>query len=174
MKNSFTLLEAIFSITILILTIVGAFALVQLTLGFTPITQQKLIASYLVQEGIEIVKNIRDTNWIEGAQNWDNDIFCCLAPPFNCPTLPCECNCQADYDTQTLSPYDGGDFLNIENHPSNKYGYGAGTPTKFKRKITVKMDTTTSTFQVLVEVKWEERGREHSVKGMENLYNWRQ
>jgi hypothetical protein len=157
-KNSFTLLEAIFSITILILTIVGAFTLVQLTLGFTPITQQKLIASYLVQEGIEIVRNIRDTNWISGL-NWTNNLTTTTSYYLDSQSLQFpDLSCSSQY-------------LYLD---SNSYNCrSSGSQTKFQRQITL-TEIGSDQLEVLVEVEWQEKGRTHTIKAMENLYNWRQ
>ena len=72
-KNSFTLLEVILAITVLTLAIGGSFVLVSQAIASVSAVQSKLIASYLVQEGIEIVKNIRDTNWLK-IQPWDQSL----------------------------------------------------------------------------------------------------
>ena len=63
-KNGFTILEAILAIFILTVAVFGSFSLIHQTLTGVSLNQSKLIAYYLAQEGVEIVKNIRDTNWL--------------------------------------------------------------------------------------------------------------
>ena len=65
MKRGFTLVEVLVSIFIVTVGAGGAFSLVQKTLNFTTNAALQLEASYLAQEGIEIVRNIRDTNLLK-------------------------------------------------------------------------------------------------------------
>jgi len=73
LPKGFTLLEVILAITILTIAVGGSFALISQTIAAVSVIQSKLIASYLVQEGMEIVKNIRDTNWLKN-QPWDQNL----------------------------------------------------------------------------------------------------
>ena len=159
-KNSFTLLEAIFAISILVLAITGSLALISRLLSFSPQVQSKLIASYLAQEGIEIVRNIRDTNWIQD-QNWLNNLS------FTTST-------KLDYLSTSAFP-DLTCNIGIDdplNSAGNFYNCRIGTPTKFKRKVTL-TQISGDEIEVLVEVFWQEKGQTQSVKAMEKLYNWR-
>jgi len=62
----FTILEVVVAISLITVGITAIFTLYQQTISITRVSSQRLIAAYLAQEGIEIVRNIRDTNWIEG------------------------------------------------------------------------------------------------------------
>lgn len=160
-KNSFTLLEAIFAISILVLTMGGSFALISRLLSFSPQTQSKLVASYLAQEGMEIVRNIRDNNWLNPSNpSWNQGLGDCGLP---------SCEYEADYTNPSLSVW-GDHYLNID--ANGLYSYNPGTQTKFKRKITIS-DSGADKMALNVEVFWEEKGTTQSVKIMENLYNWR-
>jgi len=171
-QESFTLLEVIGAIFLITVGIVGVFSLITMTLSSATYSSDKLIASYLAQEGIEIVRNIRDTNWLEGGTNpWNEGLV----------TTDCSTGCRADYTYSsttdpTLPPYNN-EYLNIDGN--GYYSYSAGTPTSFQRKITIskeeyppasgKYDKMT----VQVEVSWQEKGKPYSVPAQENLYNWR-
>lgn len=170
-KNSFTLLEVIFSITILVLTITGSFTLISRLLTFSPQTQSKLIASYLAQEGIEIVRNIRDTNWLESSSNpWDENLTTCHGV--------CDESigngCIIDYNTPNQTDPDlaiyNGEYLKVDE-ANGLYSYSAPTLTKFKRKVVI--FSTDDILTVCVRVDWEEKGKKNEVKVVENLYNWR-
>jgi hypothetical protein len=154
-KNSFTLLEAIFAISILIFTLTGSFALISRLLAFSPQIQSKLIASYLAQEGIEIVRNLRDNNWLNSAPSWNDGLG--------------NGKYEANYNSLTLLPW-GDRYLNIDGN--GFYSYNPGTPTKFKRKITL-TQISPDEIEVLVEVSWQEKGVIQKVRVKEHLYNWK-
>ncbi len=103
----FTLLEVLTSTFVLSLGVVGVFVVVSQTTAFTQVTSSRLTATYLAQEGIEIIKNIRDTNLLKIHKgtpdvNWFNGL------------TDCGSGCEADYKTMILSPYGGGRYLNID------------------------------------------------------------
>jgi len=177
-KNSFTLLEVILAITVLTLAVGGSFVLISQTIASISVVQSKLIASYLAQEGIEIVKNIRDTNWLkfplwdqglEGGDCWEGD-YQTGAPP--------------DYPSFTSCPfpyqYDNLRFLGIDENGFYGYSYLPENKTIFKRKITISdkvdlddpPDGEMDKLKVSVEVLWAERGKLHSITAQEYLYNW--
>jgi type II secretory pathway pseudopilin PulG len=151
-NKSFTLIETIVAIFILTTGILALSSLISYFISTSSISSQRLVAAYLAQEGIEIVRNLRDTNLLNG-RNWDYGLG--------------NGDWQADYDDFTLSPY-AGSFLNLETN--GFYGYNSGTQTNFKRKIT--LQKSGDVLKVLVEVSWQERRRSHSLTAQANLYNW--
>ncbi len=159
MKNKgFSLIEMAVAVFIILIGVVAAFGVLQKIIVSTSIGSSRLVAAYLAQEGIEIVRNIRDTNWVEGSGSWTQDIGGCGG------------GCEADYDDTMLSPW------GVDGHPLNInsegfYSYDSGVETKFKRKIIVD-ETPGEKLEVKVEVSWKERGRDHQVVVQENLYNW--
>ena len=167
--KGFTVLEVITAIFILMIGVGASLSLMHQTLSATSIIEQRLIASYLTQEGIEIVRSLRDNAWLEQRANpsidWDKYI-------------PEAGVFETDYLIQ--------DELNNANHPYNGtklsldpatgfYRYlpiGVGIETKFDRKISIDK-TVPETIKVLVQVNWEERGRSHTFEAVEYLTNWR-
>lgn len=170
-KNSFTLLEVILAITVLTIAVGGSFVLVSQTIASISVVQSKLIASYLVQEGIEIVKNIRDTNWLkiqpwdqglDGGDCWEGD-YQTGAPP----DYPSFTSCPFPYQYENLR------FLGIDEDGFYIYNYLPENKTIFKRKITIlKEPEEPDRLKVSVEVFWKERGKMHSIVAQEYLYNW--
>ncbi len=187
-NNGFTLIEIITAIFIISAGTMGTFTIVQKVLNYTTINVSRFAAAYLVQEGVEIVKNIKDTNVIRMWDDdgtafptpvWDDHIFCCETMPYNCVTPPCECDCEADY--QFINPWleDYSDtFLKIQGG-FYKYSVG-GTTTKFKRKISVKREKDnvgteideSDKIIVKVIVEWSQKGQTYQVQAQEDLYNW--
>jgi len=168
--KSFTLMEVILAIFILTVGITAAYALVQQTLISASIIQSKLTAAYLVQEGIEIVKNIRDSNWL--AQRTDPLISWDEGLPVG--------DWEIDYKNQILPYSTAGHFLNLDSDLDSAgfYSYSPGLATPFKRKISIseKTDLTgdeiPEKMKVEVEVSWQERGRTHSLQAFQYLYSW--
>jgi len=159
MQKGFTLIEVLAAAFIITLGAGGAMALIQQTLSFTSNAALQFEASYLAQEGMEIVRNIRDTNLLKVHKGvggiWTDGL------------TGCEAGCQADYTQHSLSAYQDT-LLQFSN---GLYSYTASTDSIFKRKITVTPQGADQ-LAVLVEVIWEERGRSHTVKAATELYNW--
>ncbi len=166
-KNSagFTILEVILAITVLTLAAGGSFILISQTIGSVSVIQSRLTASYLIQEGLEIARNIRDSNWLKN-QTWDQG-------------LPAG-DWEADYTTTSFDEdceehynchiYDDNSFLKIPE-TDEFYNYSSGTDTIFKRKITIS-DSQIDKFKVSVKVFWREKGQIRSLAAQEYLYNW--
>lgn len=158
-NQGFTLLEVIIAVFILTVGVVGAFLLVERTAIFTQLTFSQLQAAYLAQEGMEIVRNIRDSNFLKIAKGiniaWDKGL------------TGCHLGCEADYNARALVPY-ASRYLKING---GFYNYDFGTQTKFKRKITIQR-IGPDILRVEAEVSWLERGVPYSLKNQGNLYKW--
>ena len=158
--KSFTLIEVLVAIFLITVGIAAALIVINQTTVFTQVTSSRLVASYLAQEGIEIVKNIRDSNFLKihkgiiAEEHWIDGL------------AGCEGGCEADYDDSGLVSADR--YLKING---GFYNYDSGIETAFKRKITITPDGS-DILKVLVEVSWTERGRTHQVTAQENLYKW--
>jgi len=61
-KEGFTSIESILAIGVLVVGILGAFILVVRSLSNIPLIQSRLIAANLAQEGIELIRQKRDSN----------------------------------------------------------------------------------------------------------------
>jgi len=171
-------MEAIVAIFVITTGLVGVLSLVSQTIASSTFSKDKLIAAYLAQEGIEIVRNIRDTNWLEGATTWYDGI----------PVGDYEAdytNTQSFYYTCSLTPFTSNcEYTNL--HPlkiidGGFYNYFSGNDTQFRRRITIfdqtdltsPPDGTIDMFKISVLVTWQEKGTPHKVEAQENLYNWK-
>ena len=159
MNKGFTILEAIAAIFVMTVGVLGAYAVVQQIIVYNSISSSRLTAAYLAQEGIEIVRNIRDTNWVEGvASSWYEGLTGCAS------------GYEADYDDTDLSCWsDPGRFLELQ--AGGFYSYDSGTQPKFKRKITIVL-VGTNELKVSVEIQWQEKGQNYPLTVQENLYDW--
>ena len=74
-NKGFTILEVLVAIFIITTGGLAAYAMVQQIIFSTLSSSYRLTAAYLAKEGIETVRNIRDTNWLQGAPNWYNGLI---------------------------------------------------------------------------------------------------
>jgi len=151
-KKGFTLLEMIIAVTVILIGLIPIMSLMYDSSFGVRLSLSRLQAAYLAQEGLEIVRNIRDSNWLAQTSSWNNNLEVG--------------EWEASYD-QPLSHYQD---RNLKINNDGFYGY-SGTPTKFKRKITISKPID-DTLQVSVEVSWQEKGKNYSLTVYENLYNW--
>jgi len=74
-KYGFTLIEVIVAVFVVALIVVGVFSLVQSTIVYRSFAVSQLQAAYLAQEGIELVRNRRDANWIRNPiPEWEDPV----------------------------------------------------------------------------------------------------
>ncbi|MFZ3073861.1 MAG: prepilin-type N-terminal cleavage/methylation domain-containing protein [Minisyncoccales bacterium] len=171
----FTLVEVMTALTIIMVGIVGVYGLINQTLSASKTASMQLTAAYLGKEGIEIVRNIRDSNYLKSLNgepgydqehSWMSGLTSSGSPEnVNCSTST---GCAADYSMQALS-------LGYANTPlkfnGSFYNYSTGVETPYKRIITVN-HSGGNFLEVVVSVNWVEHGRNHSMTVRENLYNW--
>lgn len=152
MKKGFSLLETMIAIGILVsgsLIVYGATARI---LGNLNQEKTKFVASYLAQEGIEIVRNMRDANWINGATSWVDNLGAG--------------NYRIQYNSTSLLPFQDV-ALNVDSN--GFYCYDAGTATHFKREIILSQPSA-DILKVVAKVTWP--GTNSSIQAEDFLYNW--
>ena len=73
-QSGFSILEIIVIVFIVSLGLLGILSLTTQNIRVQYINKNNLIASQLAQEGLELVRNIRDTNWTIEGSNWDTGL----------------------------------------------------------------------------------------------------
>jgi len=172
-QKGFTMVELIITIAILSFGIIGVYSAFSPFIMSTNNIPFRFTAVYLAQEGFEIVKNIRDNNFID-KKTWSSEL------------MNCALGCQADYKTGTLTqtslnqlkPYDPNNFLKLNSDAF--YSYDIGLDTKFKRKITINQPSEITithpsgidTLKVNIQVFWDYNGQQFSFETKGDLYDW--
>jgi len=157
-KKGFTLVEVLVALFILFTVISATTALVNSALGTIQNSKAKFVASGLAQEGMEIVRNIRDSNWLKYDQGvlWNQGLS--------------DGDWEADYLSEGLASYFGtGRFLKMDSN--GFYNYTNGTATKFNRKINIQ-NLSANQIRVIVVISWQEKNKDYSLTTAEDLYNW--
>lgn len=161
------LLEVVIALGILTVGLFGVFTLVLGNFTSERAGMMRLQAMNLAREGIEAVKNIRDSNWLTDDKDaWDgipaNDDVILVYEPDGSKTLESGANDSAIYINQ-----DNGLYLQGSN-----VGQGA-QKTPFSRKINISKIDNDAGISINSHVEWFEGGREHEVNLVEELYDWR-
>lgn len=171
-QKGFTIVELIATIMILSLGILGIYNAFFPFIALTSNISHRLTASYLTQDGLEIIRNMRDTNFVKKGSGqiigWSAGL------------LDCSLGCQADYKTGTLAEtpnnrliaYNPNNFLKINTDGFYSYDADLGTvDTKFKRKITISQPSA-DIFKVDVLVMWDYNNQSFSFNTEEYIYDW--
>lgn len=193
-QKGFTLLETVVALAVILAAVVGPVSLITRGLFTFSFSKNKVIAANLAQEGLEIVRLIRENNVACDAVNgpavwqWNRDPEGGMLTRSRSgvdmesfTTIRCG---GADIATPRLSVSCSGPLL-FENDPLlenyGAYGYRSGVPTVFSRcvDITSPPDApdadipASAQMDVISTVRWDERGTERSVVLRERLYDWR-
>lgn len=161
-QKGVTLIEVLVAIFVVVTGLIGSLTLVTQVMQFTSLSSSKLIASYLAQEGVEIVRNIRDQAWLDGS--CDN---ICFQNIFN------DGDFQASYNDLSLEPFDSNEYLTLAgDYYEQQIGSG-----RFQRRINIVNDVDPDDanipiIKVTVNVSWDQIG-DQKIEVQENLYNWR-
>lgn len=78
MNKGFTLIETLVAVFILGVSIAGPITFVSSALQSSYYSRDQVTAFYLAQEAVELIKNIRDTNLLNG-NDWTNNLGSCLS-----------------------------------------------------------------------------------------------
>ncbi len=160
-ESGFFLLEVIIAVFILEIGVIGTVLLLKQASSSVSVSASRLVAAQLAQEGIEIVKNIRDINYneIDKWGTWYNSIsgISYYLVQYN------------DVALRTFS-----DTALKLNSVTGLYGYDAGgaVPADFKRKIILEK-ISADEVKVVTEMTWQDRGRSYTLEAEDRLWNWR-
>lgn len=68
-RSAQSLLEAVIAIGIIIISTVSATTVVVSTITVGQTSENKIVAANLAREGVEVVRGVRDSNWLRRSQN---------------------------------------------------------------------------------------------------------
>ena len=176
-KSGFTLLEVMMAVFIIGVGLVGIASLIAQNARVQYFNKNSIIASQLAQEGLELVRNIRDTNWLIG-NDWKNGDG--VDP--NTDIIQDADGYVVDYLGNINNVNDiSGDGEIIDEPGAKLYinsGYydhnNLGGATSFSRSIKVSEDISGNFINVICVVRLMERNNKYRDYINETtLYNWR-
>lgn len=167
-RQGFTLIETLFAILIFSAALVSLLAIAGKGIVATAQVKNETTAFYLAQEGIEVARNVRDSNFVAGG-TWDAG----FAPIPDCSTTS---GCYLDFTN-------GGVPLLVENQGTDEVFFNAGlytnqggTPTGFHRYVRlvpVANGGTPDEYTVTSTVWWQSRGIKRTVELTTIIKKWR-
>ncbi len=160
--KGFTILELIVGIFILVVGVVGSANIITDLLRYTRFTADKATASYLTQEGLEIARNIRDSNWIQD-EDWDAGL---------CGSNNCEINhtysCYGSiWDDESLTCGSGSNGEVIYENSGFYDHNSVGDATIFSRLVKIEK-ISQEKIEVCSKTSWDG----HKMEACTWLYNW--
>lgn len=150
--RGFTLIELMIAATLIISVFGGLLALINYTVYALTYWQDSLTASFLAQEGIELVIKKRTENWIKGRSF----------------TYQLE---NGNYQIDYLGTFSPATDQALKFDSSRGYQYSFGEPTRFKRTITLQK-ISPEHLRVLSKVSWQTRGNSFNLIVEDHLYDW--
>jgi len=157
MNRGFTLIETLVALVLITMAMGPVFILATSSVNVASRIEHNLIASNLAQEGIEVIRNIRDTNWT-GEEVFDNDLPVGVW--------------RVQWDTG------GGGLMAVGSNPALKknnglYNYSTGTDTVFRRTVTISKPNSGELI-LISSVTWVERGSiDRTVNIESHLFDWK-
>jgi prepilin-type N-terminal cleavage/methylation domain-containing protein len=161
--KGFTLVETLVAVTILVTAIVGPLYVVHKSVMASYTARDVLIATALSQEGVEMVRSIRDGNYLSNNGNWLAGLDVCIVDgpgDYGCTHGPV--NIQA-------CPSTGCPVLLLNT--LHRYNIAAGVPTRFTRTVRIEPVSSTEA-RVTVTVSWLTLRIPYTVRVTEELYDW--
>ena len=190
-KSGFTLVETLIAIAIFSLSIIALMSVLATGITDTSYAKNKVIASYLAEEGIEYIKNMRDTYVTYSAtpaQGWTNfklkifqqphcqgvsGIGCSFIDTLNAYDLP-----SLQSSMSFLSCGSGNACSLYYYSSSGKYSYSylvSGVDSGFTRKI-MATESTNNPFELKITsiVSWSKNSISYNVTFSDNLLRWKE
>ncbi len=185
-NKGFSILEASIVMGVVSIGLLGVFSLVLQNIQAQKVNKNMLVASMLAQEGLELVRNIRDDNWVASPAvawdlditGWNNDDF---TVDYEMVFVDIDNGNDLDDITEELPTKlyftNGGAFDNFYTHDST----GGNKATMYSRLITVDdIDASTVAdgvidyYKVKSHVQWKDsKGVLKNYIAETHLYNWR-
>jgi len=181
-QSAFTLVEVIIGVAILSIVMSSITVLTIVSIQANQANVNRLTGYYLAQEGVEGLRNLRDSNWLrnygwDGNSEWGSDFgsegyykidyLPGLDPPW-----------KLTFGGTVLANLDS--TLYLVNHNGNRfYVHDPSTwtdyeTTKFNRHLHVVPDADEEMLQVTAVVFWDDHGREIEVQVSTRLTDWRE
>jgi type II secretory pathway pseudopilin PulG len=161
----FTLLETLFAILIFSAALISLMAISSKGISATNQVKNETTAFYLAQEGLEVIRNIRDSNFNassgSGGATWNALINQCEGV-----------SCEVVYNglIPSVAPCQQ---CEVFKNSAGSYVNGTGTPLGFTRELMLTpQGTTQDEYLVTSRVRWQAKNIERQVELQTILKKW--
>ena len=119
------------------------------------VVKNNLIAANLAQEGVEVIRGIRDTNWFNGTA-FDTGLA--------------DGTYRVEWNSDAVIALGANPLIKEDN---GLYNYSTGGNTIFRRTISI-LKVNAGELRIISEITWTERGGiAKSVMAESHLFNWK-
>lgn len=174
LTTGFTLVEVLVALFIFSISILAIMAVLSKGISDISVVKKKITAEYLAQEGIELMRNIRDSNIIEDPSGGWTSFMTGMA---NCQNANNTCY----IDNSSLNNLDnsniiqcGGSCLELY-YDNGRYSSSGSTASGFTREVWVDIVGgvgSSNEIEIFSKVSWDTGSGTHSITFSENLFNW--
>ena len=159
-KQGFSLLETTIAVAILVAAIVGPLSLSSQSIKTASLARNNTIVTNLAQEGLELIRNYRSNNVLEG-RSWTAGMNTCSSAN----------GCRIDaVDLDIRNCTATCDLLKFDTD-LHVYNYDTGSDSIFTRVIRLQ-DITPDEVKVTSLVTWSDRFGSHSFDISTSMFNW--
>jgi len=182
LNSGFTLVETLVAISIFAFSLMALMVVLGKGIADTDYAKAKNTSAYLAQEGIEYVRNMRDTFAIydsSPAQGW-TDFSAKLTAGGCFGANGCYINADAIFNTPEPTPPATNIVFTscgstctqlLYDASSGKYNYLSGTSSGFSRKIKVSQ-VSADQIRISSTVYWVQGTNTYNITFSDDLYNW--
>ncbi|HEU0085762.1 MAG TPA: prepilin-type N-terminal cleavage/methylation domain-containing protein [Candidatus Paceibacterota bacterium] len=183
-QRGFTLVETLIALSIFSTSVVAMMTLLGGGISDINYAKSKMTGTYLAQEGIEYMRNMRDTYMIDfdpadpqkGWQEFKSRVEKCT-PAGNNRERACYFRSDGLFENgsimdMALPACGNGQCIELKKRPGGAYGEdSSGSDSGFVRGISM-INIGTDEIKVISTVSWQQKSGPMSVTFSENLYNW--
>jgi type II secretory pathway pseudopilin PulG len=166
-KKGFSLIEVMGALFIVMVGMVGVMSLVLQNIQVKDVNTNRIIAHQLAQEGIELIRKQRDTNWIDCSKIPSPAPDCWLSNIE--PDFSYKIDFNDGYPEQVTSIEEARLYKDANNMYVHDY---SPQETPFYRMIEVNYINEYSVY-ITATVNWQERAETYSYSAETVLYNWK-
>ena len=174
-------METLVAISILSISVLGTFTAVQSSLQNSEFAKDQITAFYLIQESMEYIRNIRDTNGISSNNSVSSggSAIPWLTSISNQASDPCyfgkTCTIDGTTGTSGIQTCSGGfgscQYLR-QDTVTSLFGYNSGWPvSRFKREVQIQ-SVSANEVVITVSLSWLAKGSTKTLLERETLFNW--
>lgn len=169
------MVEVVIGVAILSIVMASITVLTIVSIQANQANVNRLTAYYLAQEGLEGLRNLRDTNWLQN-YGWDlnfdvSGIYKIDYQPDGDPPWELTPMTDATQDSTLSLVNDAGKSFYV--HDTSAWGGGADS--RFSRYLYVEHhDVAEDVCEVMAVVYWDDHGRANSVEVSTLLSDWRE